>query len=154
MNPLEAFKDLPFGKHEVEQFSAQLIEAIESGEVDPLRFKIFIKGMTTVFDNIKETLDKAARDAAEAYGTKEVKTLGATITLVEAGTKYDYSGCGHPMYFAYQGEEKKYGEMRKALEKTLQSLKGKTIMGDPETGESFEVFPPVKKSTSTLQVKL
>jgi|APGre2960657404_1045060.scaffolds.fasta_scaffold09785_8 hypothetical protein len=151
---LEAFENLPFGKEEVGAFSAQLNEAIENGEIDPLRFKIFVKGMETVFANIKETLDREARNAAEQHGGKEVKVHGATVLLVEAGTKYDYSNCNHPMYSAYQTEEKKYGEMRKALEKTLQSLKGKTIMGDPETGESFEVFPPVKQSTSTLQIRL
>lgn len=151
---LEAFQDLPFGKDQVTEFSQLLVSEIENKDIDPLQLKVFIKGIETVFANIKPALDEAARDAAEAYGAKEVKLHGATITLVEAGTKYDYSNCNHPMYFAYQGEEKKYGEMRKALEKTLQSLKGKTIMGDPETGESFEVFPPVKTSTSTIQIKL
>jgi hypothetical protein len=149
---MEAFKDLPSSPDEVEHFTKLLREEIALGEVDPLKMKIFLKGLERVIEGVKDLLDPLARDEAEKYSSKEFEVLGWKVALREVGQKYNYDNCGHPVYARLKEEVKPKLDEIKSIEKTLQTLKGNTIITDPETGETCEVFPPVKSSTSSIVI--
>ena len=70
MKAIEAFKNLPADRTEVFDFSHKLKNELVDGEIDALEFKIFIKGIEQVFENIKPILDQLAREQAETFGQK------------------------------------------------------------------------------------
>lgn len=153
MKAFDAFNNLPFGRQEVMEFTELLRKEIQDGEIDPLRAKIFFAGLQRIIEAIKEPLDDAAVCEAEKYG-KSFEMYGAKLDTAEAGTKYDYSRCGHPKWFAIKESEMELANQRRDLERQLQSLKSATLMGDPETGESWEVYPPMKSSKTIVKITL
>jgi len=154
MKASEAFNLLPATPEEVAGFSSKLIEEIESGELDALKFKIFLKGIETVLSNIKPTLDAAAISDAEKYGQKSFELIGAKVELKELGVKYDFSNCGHPDYAKIDSTLKMWATRQKELFDTLKTLKSKTVIVDEETGEACDVYPPAKQSTTGLVITL
>jgi hypothetical protein len=75
------------------------------------------------------------------------------FTKVEAGVSYDYSSCGHTEYNEVCEQIKSLTEIKKDYEKLLVSLKQMTPIISVN-GEIMEVYPPVKKSTTTLKVNI
>jgi len=154
MNPLEAFNNLPTTSTEVAAFSSLLIEQIENGEIDALKFKIFLKHLEAVMDNIKEPLDRAAANEADKYGQRSFELLGAKVEMRELAVKYDYSHCGYPVWERADVTAKKAAEDKKAVEKFLGSLKEKVSVNDELTGEVCDVFPPMKSSKTSIVITL
>lgn len=153
MKAIEAFQHLPTTREQVQSFSDQLVFGLQAGDIEPLQFKIFLKGLEKVMENIKPVLDEMARSEAEKHG-KSFEIMGAKVELREAGTRYDYSSCGYPKWERSAAELKAKQEEVKGHEKFLQSLKGSMTIADEDTGEIITIYPPVKKSTSTIQITL
>lgn len=154
MKAFEAFENLPSGAGEVAEFSRKLIEELNDGEIEPLKFKVFVKCLETVLANIKPTLDELALDEAEKYGQKSFGLLGAKIELREVGTRYNYSQCGYPEWERAEQKFKEISDRKKQIESLLQAVKKPMSMNDEETGEVVTVYPPVKSSTSSVVITL
>lgn len=152
MKAIEAFQHLPVSREQIEAFSAQLIEGLMAGEIEPLRFKVFLKGLEKVMENIKPVLDKLAREEAEKHGSKSFDFHGVRVELKETGTRYDFSGCGWPERDMIEAERNTWDGKLKECEKMLKTLNGPTTMVDRLTGEIVTVHPPVKSSTSSIQI--
>jgi hypothetical protein len=154
MKAIEAFKDLPADAQQVAEFSRQIIQELMEGDIEPLKFKVFLKGLEVFMDNIKPTLDELAREEAEKYGQKQFDLMGSRIELREVGTKYDYSSCGFPTWERAEVDFKAASDKKKEAEKFLQSLKSSLSVNDEVTGEVVTVHPPVKSSKSAVVITL
>jgi hypothetical protein len=55
--------------------------------------------------------------------------------------------------YAYNEKIKEYSECQKAIESTLKTLKDPIQIMLEDTGEVVQVNPPIKKSTTTIEVK-
>jgi hypothetical protein len=154
MKAIEAFNSLPATPQEIAEFSRQIIDDLNQGEIEPLKFKIFLKGLETVMDNVKPVLDELAREEAEKYGTKSFELMGAMIELREVGTKYDYTNCGYSRLQHVTTEMESWAAQKKEAEKFLQSLKGSMTVVNELTGEIETVHPPVKSSKSAMAITL
>lgn len=138
---------LPNTKDEVKAFANKLRIEILNGEVDPLMITKVKKAFEMVFDNIKDDLRTASVDVAEKYGKGKFSLHGSEYEVKEMGVRYDYDGCGDPIY-------KKLKDNIKAREAMLKSLSEPFKYIDPETAEEITINPPVKSSTTTVQVSL
>ena len=154
MKAYEALKDLPANKHEADEFTRQIVADLEAGEIDPLKFKIFMNALERFLDGIKPTLDRMARDQAEKYGERSFDLMGAKVELKEAGTRYDFSQCGWPVWQRKKDAAKAAEADVKACEEFLKGVKSSVSLTDEDTGEVVTVYPPVKKSTSIVQITL
>ena len=135
----------------INTISSNIINAISSGEMSGLQFKMKQKMWESIFDACKIAVDKAARDEAESYGEKKFKTYGGEVSLIEAGQKYDYSQCNYQKYFDAVAELEKAKEAVKECETLLKSIKGSMNIVT-EDGEAVTIYPPIKTSTSTLKI--
>lgn len=151
---IDAFKDLPANAEQVAEFSRQIINELNDGEIEPLKFKIFLKGIEVFMDNIKPTLDEMARDEAEKYGQKQFDLLGARVELREVGTNYDYARCGFPAWERAEVDFKSASEKKKKAEKFLKGLRQSLSINDELTGEVVTVYPPAKSSKSAVVITL
>lgn len=152
MSHWKAFESLPESSEGWSNLQTEIMSDIELGMVSGLKAKVFFTRMSRMLDAIKEVIDTAARDEAEAYGQKEFEANGAKVQLREAGVSYDYSSCHHPVYDRLKQDVEPQLKQIKEFEKTLQTLKSMMIITDEATGETCEVFPPVKKSKSIVVV--
>lgn len=145
---------LPNTKQEIELFSSKIISELESGMINPLDLLKQIKCFEKVIEQTKDTLLKMAREEAEKYGTKNFEFKGVKIELAEVGTKYDYSKCNDFVMAKVSEDLAKLNETKKQRETFLKSLKEPIQLVDEESGDVFQVMPPVKSSSSSLKVTI
>ena len=151
---------ITISKSNVAQFHARMREMIMEGGYGMFEYletiKFFEKLKEEVFGGQGKEGDKAFKsaiiDEIRKYG-KEYKTdRGVKFELAETGTKYDFSL--DPVWSAIVEKIKPLDEARKQRETFLKALNKAIIETDPETGETFEVYPPSKTSTSSFKVTL
>ena len=146
--------------------AGRIIQAVEDGEMDPLKALSGLKAMESLVSTLTDKNPKTNRhadkaillqqhitDAAFAYNTKKFSLYGATFTKTEVGTKYDYSKCNDAKLAELENAAKDAAD---ALKKRQEFLKTVPVEGlaitDTETGETYTVYPPSKSSTSTVSV--
>lgn len=139
-------------KLSVRTVADQLIELAEQG--NPLEVKLKLKAMSEAIEDACKKIDKMARDEAEKYGAKTFDFMGCSIGLIEAGTKYDFSNCGDIELERMTADYEALGERIKKRKEILKNADPGTVMTDKETGETYEVNPPIKSSTSTIKITL
>lgn len=148
----ELINSVDLSKASVRTVADQLIELAEQG--NPLEVKLKLKAMSEAIDEACKKVDKMARDEAEKHGGKTFDYLGCNIQLIEAGTKYDFSNCGDIELEQMLAEQSALEARIKARKEIVKNIKGKMILVNESTGESYEVVPPVKSSTSTIKITL
>lgn len=123
---------------------------VAEGNINPLKQLVVLKSLETAIDEIKQNILEAGIEEVRKYG-KEAELNGYRISIINAGAKYDYSNCNHPVYNELS---KKAAEIKAELaeiEKFLKSLKAPLDMLDKETGEIYTIYPPVYSSKETLK---
>lgn len=134
---------------------AYLSNQLDNGQLNPEELAIRIKWMEEYIKEAKEAIRPHVLDSIGKYTKgEEIARFGSRIEAMEAGTRYDYSGCGDLVWNALQQEKKDHDERIKTREKFLQAIKGQQTLVDDSTGEVYTVFPPKKTSTSTYKVTL
>lgn len=148
-------KDLQIiNKTDVEAIASTLLDKLNNGDVNPLTILSAVKTYEKVFEKVKKELVYHSLNEADKYPEKEFELNGVKFSKVEAGTTYDYSNCGHEYYNDLCLKIEELNKERKEIEKLLLSLKQMTTIVMPFTGLICDVYPPVKKSTTTLKVTL
>jgi hypothetical protein len=143
-------------KAERKTFVSQVLETVSEGIAHPLKVHLQVKCMEEIIKDIlssKEYKDNILSEA-QKHG-KSFEFHNGDFSIRETGVSYDWSYCGDAildeLLRSMQELEAKI-ESRKEFLRTIPS-DGLTIV-DEETGEVFNVYPPVKRSTTTVAVKL
>lgn len=140
---IQIVNNIPITKEGVYEFAERLRIALLEGEINALDL---------VRESIKPELDSLALTQAEMYNKGVYK--GFLISVQEAGTRYDFSGCNDPVWNRLEKQRVNHEKVQKNREAILKNIRQSTPMIDPETGEACDVFPPVKKSTTTIVLKM
>lgn len=126
------------------------VDAVTRGDVDPLVAYENISRMEKaieLFKKSEEVRDITLRELAK-YGHGKTSS-DCTIEEVEAGVKYDYSGCNcQALDDLYKMRDAVMANI-KEKEKILRALPASGLT-DPATGEIF--YPPARSSNTTLKV--
>lgn len=127
-----------------------VVDAVTRGDVDPLVAYENISRMEKaieLFKKSEEVRDITLRELAK-YGHGRTSS-DCTIEEVEAGVKYDYSGCNcQALDDLYKMRDAVMADI-KEKEKILRALPASGLT-DPATGEIF--YPPARSSKTTLKV--
>ena len=154
MNIQSVIKLLPENKEQIANFTVMLRNLLDSGEVNPFEILICIKGFEKVIENIKPLLIELSIDEYDKYSEKEVIYKGVKLVKKEAGTKYDFSNCGDVHWERYNSDIILLTNSKKERESFLKTIENNLNIIDQETGEVYELFPPSKKSTTTISVSI
>lgn len=168
LTPTEVLPLFETSKEDREIFIKNIVSAIEEGAIDPLKVHIQIKAMEDIIFGITSTDEKknarnvefAKRyrsillESAQKYGNS-FDVHNAKFKVAEVGVKYDYSKCNDPVLDELYIQKKELDARVKEREKFLQNapISGTTIVND-DTGEATTVFPPSKRSTTSVTVTL
>ena len=81
------------------EFTYQLIERLNAGELDPLKTHLQVKALEDMLETLKNSKDykEAVLNAAVQNG-KEFEYMSAKFNVREVGVKYDYTKCESPAY--------------------------------------------------------
>lgn len=151
MGVLELFSTSQTG---IDLFTDQIIESVNKGETNPLKVRIWIKTMETICSRLKSETESAQLIEADKFPEKSFEYAGAVITKSEQATRYDYSKCGDPIWQQRDQILLSAKNQLKEREDFLKSLKEPLNSFDDETGETFVIKPPTKKSKSGLNVSI
>ena len=130
-----------------------LKDEIMGGNVDPLKTLVHLKFIEKMLADIlkDEELDYLFVKELDNYGKeKVVEIAGAKLSLMEAGTRYDYEASGDPKWFDLKKQSTEASERLKEREKFLQTIPYDQGVVDPDTGV-FITRPP---KTSKTKVKV
>jgi hypothetical protein len=155
-------------KDERKSFVQDLITALNEGELKPLDIHLQVKAMEDIICQLTDTNEKTNKnftaairykqlllEAAEQYSQKSFEYQNAKFEIKEVGTKYDYSMCNDEEYFELVKQKEELDKKIKAKEKFLQTIPvSGVVITSPETGETYTVYPPSKKSTTAVSVSL
>lgn len=144
-------KELLPSKRNAEALADEIVEQINEGLIDPLQLLARIEAFQLFGDLVRAKAHSAILSAIELHG-KEAIISGVSFEQAEVGTKYDYSS--DTTWVGLKVEEDAISTIRKDREKLLKALSKPLIETNPETGETIEIYPPAKTSTSSFKITL
>lgn len=138
--------DINMSKAEIHASVAALLDEIDEGNVDPMEIFIFshklLEFATALHTNAKPHIQGTNGDF---YGLR--------ISEVKAGSTYDFSDCGSHHLNYLVDQQNKY---KAAIEREQAFLKGLTHplqVVDDDTGECYEIRPPVNRFSMVPKVE-
>lgn len=135
--------------------SEQLLNGLESGNVNPLELQLVFKTIEKAKEAIEPTLKKLSLEEAGKYEGKNFSFLGNAIEVSDSlGVRYDYSNCNHQEYDELVEKVKKITARIKEIEKELQAMTKYREEFNSETGEVYRVYPPIKSASTGVKITL
>jgi hypothetical protein len=144
-------RQLPETKQQIEIFAQQLEQGLENGSIIPSELLRFQKAMEKVFEKIKPILIDCALDEIGKY-EKGVLIKNTEFSIVEAGTKYDFTDCNDAVLNELTNEVELLKIKIKARETMLKSITSAMQILDDSTGELITIYPAKKSSSTTVKV--
>jgi hypothetical protein len=144
-------------KSERKSFIQQVLNSIDTGDVNPMQLHYQIKCLQDILKGITESkaYKYAVLDEALKHGNKSFDYKNSEVSIKEAGTKYNYESCNDPKYHQLLNE---YNTAKERLDEYQEYLKTIPIVGvqvvDEETGETYKIHRPTKTSTTTVTITL
>lgn len=145
---------LPSTGDEIKRFSAQIIDQVKQGQENPLKLLVLLRALESTAETIRAGIGDEIMSEVGKYSEKTFEAYGARIERAEVGTSYDYAASGDRDWFQFKIAEETAGNRRKEREIFLRALREPMNLFDEETGEIYEVRPPLKKSKSGIKVFL
>ena len=144
-------------KSQRETFVYDIVQKVGNGDVDPLVVHLQVKCMEDIIKliNANSIYKSVLLEASEKQGQKSFQFHNSKFEIKEVGTKYDFSKCEDVVLDRLHKQQEELDAEVKARETMLKSVSIKgMVVTDPETGETFTVYPPAKSSTTSVAVTL
>lgn len=153
-SPTELLTLMASTSTQIDVFSDGVIESVQRGEINPLTVLIQLRAMERASGRILKEIHENVMREADKYPGNEFEFMGNKVTKTEHGTRYDFSNCGDPVYEQRVKIAKEANEQLKERENFLKAVKAPFSLLDEGTGEVSTISPPIKKSTSGLNVSI
>ncbi|WP_346320931.1 hypothetical protein [Chitinophaga sp. YIM B06452] len=139
-------------KSNIQKLAENLADIVRSGANDAFEVVAKLEATKSLCESSRKLIEPLVREELEKYGKEGLTKLEAKFELAEVGVKYDYSS--DPVWQALSEKIAPLQEALKEREKLLKAITKPLIETDPDTGETYKVFPPIKTSTSSFKVTL
>jgi hypothetical protein len=139
------------------EFVDQIIEQVQDGKLDPIKVHLQLKCAEDIIKQItgNDCFKKNLMDDCDKQGGKSFMYQNAKFERKEVGVKYDYSQCNDAKLAELEAELAQITESVKARQALLKNApQSGLIVTDPESGETYTVYPPSKSSTTSIAVTL
>lgn len=141
-------------KDGIERFSNQLIQDVKEGRADALKVRVLLDTMVSIAEIVDKATKPEQLSEASKYGERPFNFMGAELHATATKTEYDYETCGDVYLNDLEAEAAQLAKKIKARKELLKSLGEITPVGDPTTGDTYTVCPPIKKTTTGLKVTI
>jgi hypothetical protein len=155
MNEIAKFKTSPIvsaDKQALSEMVSSYLKELAFNGGEPLNDLALCRKYMFLLEELEKGIKEYVIKELEKQDNSEAVILGTNMKVVETGVKYDYSASKPwaEQKFKLDDESKKL----KDIEALAKSLKGKMVMVDEATGETFEYFPPAKTSSTSIRVTI
>ena len=143
-------------KTERQSFVENVIDKIVAEEVDMLKIHKQLKSLEDISSQLQDnkTYKEYLLNAAEKHG-KKFQYQNAEFIIKEVGTKYNYDNCDDVELKELTQQAEIINEKLKARQDFLKKVPhAGMVITNKETGETYEVYPPFKTSTTAVAVSL
>lgn len=145
---------LPSTSDEIKRFSTQIINQVKSGEENPLKLLVLLRALESTAETIRKGIEAEIMTEVDKYSEKSFEAFGSRLEKSEVGVAYDYAATGDRDWFQFNATVEGATVRRKEREAFLRALREPMTLLDHETGEIYEVRPPLKTSKSGVKVFL
>lgn len=136
---------LEMNKEAIENLVSNQIELIENGEIDPINALVFSHKLLEFAKQLQASIKPHVSGVKGEYN-------GLRLSEVKTNSKFNYYECGDVKYNNLIESLEQAKNAVSEREKFLKTIKENTISGDPETGETWEIKPPV--NTFSISTKI
>lgn len=154
MTPNSVIHLMPSTSDEVNRFANRVIQSVKYDGENPLSLLVQIRGMEKAFKIILEKIQENLLTEAGKYPEKKFEFKGNEIEKAEVSMSYDYAACGDREWELYDVAERTAAESRRQREKFLRAMTEPIDVYDKDSGETWTIKPPLRRSTSGLKVFL
>lgn len=130
---------------------------VTDGNMNPLQAAAILKALEDFTKQLRADIliRDCVKQELDRYPEKVVHFNGITFTKKTVGTKYDYSGCNDEVLVDLRYKADIANNAVKSREDFLKAIPAGGIDSfNPETGETFKLYPPVKISEDGYAVSL
>lgn len=143
---------LPLNAQAIEIYSEYMTEYVENHNL-LLEFAVNIKAIEDTLAIAKAKLKSGIVDELQKYPKgQDIIVNNATLSVKEAGVKYDYEKCNDPVWHEINNSIEELTAAKKEREKFLKSITTPVEIVIPTTGEVVTVKGPNKSSITTYQI--
>lgn len=131
-------------------------ENIISGEVDSLDAMIALKMIKKSIETVEKDTEVSASvmQHFDRYNEKTVELRGASVTIKDAGIKYDFTLCNDQQLNQLMAEKAELDAKIKERQEFLKKLPDAGLdVFNTETGEVYTIFKPLRLASQTLEYK-
>lgn len=144
-------KPLQLTKAASEGMAEIIAGIVKDGNASALDVSTRLQWMASVIEQARKLIQEDAVREIELHSGKATIN-GAEVIKKETGVKYDYSKCGHVEWEMYDAKESNAKESKKEIEKMLKTISKPITIAVEETGEMVTVNPPIKSSSTNIQI--
>lgn len=152
-SPMSMLRLMPNKTTEIASFVKQIISAVKSGDANPLEVLVMLRSLELVSELVREEIKENINTAAEKYPERKFEAFGAIVEKADFG-KFNYSSSCDPEWETLDSQFRTIENKRKEREAFLRALKEPMTAVNRETGEVYEIRPPLKKSNEGVKVYL
>lgn len=145
---------MPSTASQIGQFSKQLIQGVQEGNIHPIELLVILRALEGVSKTVRDSINENIQNAADKYNEKEFEVFGARIQKGDVGVEYDYKSSGDRDWEQFSVAEQTAAASRKERETFLRSLKEPMSVLDEDSGETWQIRPPLRRSKPGLKVFL
>lgn len=128
----------------------QLAEVVEQGIVNPLDAYTRLKAIEAMVSEARKLIDASAKIELSKFDKSEkIVFNGYDVSQRESGVSYDFTACKDEEWNTLYASMSFYKDALKERETFLKTIKA-PIQIVTEDGEAVTIYPPVKKSTTSL----
>jgi hypothetical protein len=153
---ISTISNLPSNREQGMAFYKSLKGEILSGTKDPLKLLVALKVIEKTISDILKDDDVEYCFQKEFFLYDKEKTItvsGAKLSMSETGVRYDYEGCGDPVWNDLNKAQNDIKEKMKEREKFLQSIPVNTP-GIVDADSGVFINRPSKTSKTKVKVQL
>lgn len=167
LSPVEKLALFQTSRQERKSFVQDLINKLNEGELSPLEIHLQLKAMEDIINQLTSTDEKKNKnlpaairyrqlllESAEQHG-KSFEYHNSKFEIKETGTAYDFTRCCD---IEWEQMDAQLNSLKERIKERETFLKAVPVQGlvvtNQETGEIYTIYPPSKKSTTTVTVSL
>jgi len=143
---------LPVTKIQIAQFSKQVIEQVQAGEVNPMEILVLIRAFQAAGKTILDCIKTNLQAEGDKYSEKSLDVFGARVEKADVGVSYSYETCEDREWERLQTDLATTAARLKEREEFLRTLKAPLDIYDKETGETWTIHPPLRKGSEGFKV--
>lgn len=152
-NAMSMLRLMPSRDVEVARFSKQIIEAVKSGNANPLEVLIMLRSLEAVSELVRDEIEENIKREAEKYSEKKFDAFGALVEKADFG-KYDYTTSNDPEWERLNTDFETAKARKAEREAFLRNVNMPITAVNEDTGEVYTIRQPVKKCKEGVRVYL